>query len=539
MKKILFLLTLFFNLSYAQVEDAWVYFKDKPSSNIYLDTPLLMLSQRSLDRRSNQEIEIDLKDIPVEASYITTISGTTGITVLAKSKWLNALHIQGEKTDIDLLTALISVDSIQFMNSALNKSINRKVVDKFNNEKITEVAELSYGVTENQMTMLKGDFLHDLGFTGTGLQIAILDAGFKGVESFTAFTNLHDGQSVNGEILGGYDYVNRSDSYYVDNGSTHGLSVLSTIGGYIEHQYIGSAPNAEFYLFVTEDVGSETPLEESLWVEAAERADSLGVDIINTSLGYTTFDDSSYNYSYADMDGKTTFISRGAEIACSKGMLLVTSAGNEGNSSWRYISAPADVASVLTVGGVDENEVIASFSSFGPTSDSRVKPEVLSQGKNVYVINAAGNIATSNGTSFSSPLMAGMVACLWEAFPDKTSNEIKNLVVESSDLFNNPTDQRGYGVPDFESIYTLLSVPDNQELDFKLYPNPINDFLNIEVDNIEEYRLKVYNVLGTLMLERSFIGRKQAIDISFLQSGIYILELLSNEKKIATKFLKN
>lgn len=538
--KVIYVIAMLVTFSgFSQVEDAWVYFKDKPSSNTYLNSPLLMLSQRSIDRRANQDIPLDIKDVPVEASYISEISGVNGILIKAKSKWLNALHVRGRQVDIESLLELSSVDSIQFKSSTLNKSVSIKKTNKFQQEKIEAIRELDYGVTENQVTMLQGDFLHDLGYTGSGLQIAVLDAGFKGVESFTAFTNLHDNDTSNGEVLGGYDFVSRNLDFYADTGNTHGLSVLSTIAGYIENQFIGTAPNAQFYLFVTEDAGSETPLEESLWVEAAERADSLGVDVINTSLGYSTFDDWSYNYSYADMDGKTTFISRGAEIACSRGMVLVTSAGNEGNSGWRYISAPADAASVLTVGAVNENEEIASFSSFGPTADNRVKPDVLAQGQNIYVINGSGAVATSNGTSFSSPIMAGMVACLWQAFPNKSSQEIKELIVQSSDLYSTPTLQGGFGISDFESIYNSLSIKKVEDTRVKVYPNPVEDKLHVELINKQfNYSVRIIDLLGSLVFEKKNYIFNYTIDVSFLKKGMYIVEIISDEKLTTLKIIK-
>lgn len=538
MKFLVLTFCLFSCLCFSQEEDAWVYLKDKPSSNIYLNSPLFMLSQHSLDRRTAQGISLDLKDVPVESSYVNTISQSNGITVLAKSKWLNALHVRGTIADINLVAALSIVDSVQFKDNSLNKGVGKKASDKFSIEKALE-AQLNYGQTENQTTMLSGDFLHDLGYLGTGCKIAILDAGFKGVETFTAFDRLHDANLSNGEILGGYDYVNRNSDYYGDTGNTHGLSVLSTIGAYIDHQFIGTAPNAEFYLYVTEDVASETPLEESLWVEAAEAADSIGVDIINTSLGYTTYDDSNYSYSYSDMDGATTFISRGAEIASSRGMLLVTSAGNEGSSSWKYISAPADTPSVLSVGAVDANEIIASFSSFGPTADNRVKPEVLAQGRNVYVINSAGNISLSNGTSFSGPIMAGMSACLWQAFPNKTASEIKDLIVQSADRFHNSDDQYGYGIPDFQSIYESLDVEHHKKQIINIYPNPVTDKLHIILAKNYDYKeVHIFNVLGQLIAVKNISSSENIIDMEGLDSGVYVLELVLGTNSHSVKVLK-
>ena len=542
MKKKFCVVFLMFLVSkiFGQQEHAWIYFKDKPSSTTYLSNPLTMLTQRALDRRTNQSIVLDIKDVPLEASYVSSIANSSGITVKARSKWLNALHVQGTKTNIDLLVNLSMVDSIDYADKTLNKSkVSKKIKknDKFGSIELNN--SLDYGSAENQIDMLHGDYLHDLGFTGTGIQIAVLDAGFKGVETFAAFSNLLDTNNSNGEILGGYDFVNRNTNFYLDTGSTHGLSVLSTMGGYLMNQYIGTAPNAQYYLFVTEDPPNESPLEESLWVEAAERADSLGVDIINTSLGYTTFDNSSYDYSYADMNGKTAFITRGAELAASKGILLVNSAGNSGNDSWHYIGAPADASSVLSVGAVASNEAIASFSSFGPTSDNRVKPEVLAQGQLVYVINSAGNVVTSNGTSFSSPIMAGMSACLWQAFPDKTAQEIKNLIVQSSDIYTNPTDQRGYGVPDFQSIYEVLSVKKHALEAVTIYPTIVENSFKIHFNkNGGPVSGSLINISGVTVLEIDNDSANNKVDISNLPSGIYFVELKNKYKKTVLKLIK-
>ena len=321
-------------------EDAWVYLKNKPNAATFIATPLTMLSQRALDRRTKQDIAIDSKDVPLDATYYLQIKNATGITVLAKSKWMNAIHVQGTQTAINNLKTTFSfVDTIEFANRALNAKgvVLQEVTEVKKRNKFAEISTtFNYGNATNQIEMLKGDFLHQQGFTGTGMHIAVIDAGFPNVNTLAAFKRLRD----NNQILGGYDFVNRSTDFYT--GHNHGAKVLSDIGAYVENEFVGTAPDASFYLFRTEDASKETPLEETLWVEAAERADSLGVDVINTSLGYTTFDNPNYNYSYADMDGKTTFISRGAEIGVSRGMILVNSAGNEGNDPWKYMGAPSD-----------------------------------------------------------------------------------------------------------------------------------------------------------------------------------------------------
>lgn len=520
----------------AQVEDAWVFFKDKPSQTSFMATPSTMLSQRALERRMRYSIALDFKDVPAEAAYISQIKNTTGITVKAKSKWLNALHIQGTQTDINKILNLNFVSKIEFANKSLNASgKNRnpeKVVKKTNKLFATK---FNYGNAANQIEMLKGNVLHDNNFTGQGMQIAIIDAGFPNVDKFAAFKRIRD----NNQILGGYDFVNRSENFYT--GSSHGMSVLSTIAGYLDNQFVGTAPDAKFYLFISEDAARETPLEESLWVEAAEKADSLGVDVINTSLGYTTFDNPKYNYVYADMDGKTTFITRGAEIAFSRGMIVLNSAGNEGNVSWRYISAPADAASVLSIGAVNATGVIANFSSYGPTADNRVKPDVCAQGAGVYIVNVAGNIATSNGTSFSSPVLTGVITCLWQAFPNKTNVEIVQMVKESAHLYANPTAQEGYGIPNFEAVFDLLNAEELEEiLEVVAYPNPAITELKFKFPNqVTAMELVIFDILGKRLSTENITKLNSITDISNLAQGVYFVQLKFDHKIKTIKIIKN
>ncbi len=531
---LLFLFSL--NSASAQVEDAWIFFKDKPSQTAFISSPLTMLSQRALDRRLRYNIVLDAKDIPIENTYYTQIKNTADIAVKAKSKWLNALHIQGTQADISKLLILSFVSKIEFANKSLNlsgKNRRQEKVDKKSNK--LDFSNFNYGNASNQIQMLKGDVLHENNFTGQGMQIAIIDAGFPNVDKFAAFQRLRD----NNQILGGYDFVNRNENFYT--GNYHGMSVLSTIAGYVDNQFIGTAPDAKFYLFISEDYAKETPLEESLWVEAAEKADSLGVDVINTSLGYTTFDNAKYNYVYADMDGKTAFISRGAEIAFSRGMIVVNSAGNEGNVSWRYISAPADAASVLSIGAVNATGAIASFSSYGPTADNRVKPDVCAQGAGVYIINPSGAIATSNGTSFSSPVLTGVVACLWQAFPTKSNAEIIKMVKESAHLYASPSAQEGYGIPNFESVFNLLTVEETEEiLEVVAYPNPAITELKFKFPNqVSEMELIIYNVLGKRLQSETISKLNPTTDISNLAQGLYFVQLKFEDKIKMIKFLIN
>lgn len=498
-------------------EDAWVYFKDKPNSQHFLDNPSEMLSARALERRTNQNIPLDLRDVPLEETYINQIKGATGIVVLAQSKWMNALHIRGTQTDITALKLLSFVDKVVFADKTLNATGKKVSEHKISQtkDKLKTTIDYAYGNSANQIQMLNGQVLHQQNFTGSGKIIAILDAGFPGVNTAEPFQNL----ITNNQILGGYNFVTRNDNFYT--GDSHGTEVLSTIGGYKVNALVGTAPSASFYLFITENDASENPVEESLWVEAAERADYLGVDIITTSLGYFEFDNANYSHTYSDMNGSTNFISRGAEIAFSKGIIVVASAGNEGNTTEPHIGAPGDAVSVITVGSVTASKIKSGFSSIGPSFDNRIKPDVMAQGTAAAVSDTNGTIGTANGTSFSCPIMAGMIACLWQAFPTKTNKEIRQMILQSSDKYTTPDNNYGYGIPNFggtlgvEDYKTALSV-------FSVYPNPAQTTVSFKFsDENPNALVTIYSVLGQKVIEKQITNQDPILSVASLQSGLY------------------
>lgn len=537
MKKIYLLFFLFLvTISYSQ-EDAWVYFNAKSNSQFYFDSPLEMLSQRALDRRTNQKIVLDFKDIPIDKSYINQVKTVEGISVLAKSKWVNAIHVRGTQTAINSLKAFLFVEKVDFANKTLNQfgrtvpKARMKIIDKVSKTKV----DFAYGSSGNQIQMLNGNILHQQNYTGSGKIIAVLDAGFPGVNTSQPFQRLRD----NNQILGGYDFVLRNPNFY--SGDTHGTLVLSTMGGYKENELVGTAPDAFYYLFITEDETTENPLEESLWVEAAEKADSLGVDIINTSLGYfKDHDNPAYDYTYADMTGDATFISKGANVAFSRGMIVVVSAGNEGQGSEPHIGSPADAFSVIAVGAVTPTKTLALFSSIGPSFDARVKPDIMAQGESVVLSDPSGNITTANGTSFSSPIIAGMVACLWQAFPTKTNQEIKQMILQSADRFLAPTTGYGYGIPDFGLALTNgLSVTPYSKNDFLVYPNPTNDSISIFFyEGSASRTIAIYNVLGQKLLEEKILNQSPSISLKSFNSGVYFYKIESGGFSKSGKIIK-
>lgn len=535
MKRILLFTLLIFNLGFSQ-EDAWVYFNDKPDAAYYLANPLQMLTQRALDRRAAQGISLANSDVPISQTYIDQVTASTGITVMAKSKWLNALHVRGTQANIQLLTNLSFVSQIQFANSNLN---SRQSGEKSNelqpvNKQLEVLTNFNYGGSSNQIEMLNGHLLHQQNYTGQGKMVAIMDAGFPGVDTASPFQRLRD----NNLILGGYNFPDRNTSIYTR--SSHGTSVLSCMAGFVDNQLVGAAPDAQYYLFITEDTNSENPVEESYWVEAVEMADSLGVDVINTSLGYFTYDNPNYSYSYSDMNGIKSFAARGADIAFSKGMICVTSAGNSGNSSDPHMATPADAITTLTVGAVDASENYVSFSSIGPSFDNRVKPDVCAKGYLASVSNATGNIVNANGTSFSSPILAGMVTTFWSAVPNMTNAEIMQFVKESADIYANPTIYKGYGVPDFQLALTnALSLNSYQNNPVILYPNPVQNELNIIFTESEKSgELILYNNIGQQVASFVVSETNSTVSLDNLASGLYFYQLKSASKVAQGKLLK-
>ncbi|MEO5775682.1 MAG: S8 family serine peptidase [Flavobacterium sp.] len=535
MKKLYFI--VFFLLSfygYSQ-EDAWVYFNDKPNAAVQLNTPLDFLTQRALDRRTNQGIALTENDVPIHQPYIDGITASVGITVMAKSKWLNCLHVQGSIDDINALALLPYVNHVQFADVSLNSKRPTPRTITPVNKQMDVLTNFNYGNSSNQIQMLNGHLLHQANYTGTGKIIAVLDSGFINVDSTAPFQRLFD----NNLILGGYNYVSQStDVYSLHN---HGTMTLSCMGGYVDGELVGTAPDAQYYLFVTEDVSQESPVEESYWVEAAEEADRLGADVISTSLGYYEFDNPNYGHSYDEFTGDTAFASKGANIAFSKGIVVVASAGNSGGSPepLNHIGVPAEANNVLAVGAVKFDETYATFSSVGPSFDGRIKPDVMAKGQAAVVANTSGTIQAASGTSFSCPIMAGMIASFWGAVPNLTNQQIVDFVKQSADRFANPNNQFGYGIPDFQLALTL-SVNQNSTERFLVYPNPVSDRLFISFpNNFAEAKISFYNALGQNVFEKSITNSGASIPLENLNSGIYFYKIKSNAFVQTGKIIKN
>ncbi|NJX14266.1 S8 family serine peptidase [Tamlana crocina] len=529
---IVFSLLLFQLVAMAQ-EDAWVYLIDKENIAQALANPASILSEKAIDRKNRHGIAIDERDVPVNENYISQIKAAPGIAVLAKSKWMNALHVRGSQSDIENLQDNFSfVESIEFADRNKNASKGEEVKQKRKTE--TVLTAFNYGKALNQIEMINGDQLHLSDYTGTGVTIAVLDGGFPNVNTMAALQRLRDA----GNLKGAYDFVNRDDDVYTNTAGNHGTLVLSTMAAYLEGQYVGTAPDASYYLFTTEDGTSENTVEESYWVEAAERADSLGVDVINSSLGYgKTYDNPNYAYSPSDFNGNTTFVSRGANIAFEKGLLIVNSAGNSGNNG---VGAPADSPGVLSIGAVDANGNYASFSSVGNSFQPSQKPDVVAQGQNSVVINENDAIGPANGTSFSSPILAGGIACLWQALPNKTNVELMQLIRESASQFENPDNFLGYGIPNLEvALSSALEITGlSNETPIKMFPNPATNELFFSFNKNATFYVDVFDVYGKHVLAFILTDSKFKVNIASLTNGVYFVNLQSSNESRTFKLIK-
>ena len=435
-----------------------VKFTDKNDTVYSLEKPAEFLSQKALDRREKFSIKLEENDLPVPPKYVDSLKNL-GFKIQGVSKWLNCAVIICDSTDLEKLKDLSFVDYDYVWRKEQDSTLKPAEVKpqklertKIKRKKQNDLSiQMHYGKGENQAEMLNVQALHNLGFKGEGMTAALLDAGFYKVDKLNSFKPMIQDK----HILGTWDFVDLEESVYEDD--NHGMNVLSCITGNEPDYLIGTAPQTEVYLFRTEIGKSENIIEEFLWAMAAEKADSLGVDLIHSSLGYHKFDDPDKSYKYSEMNGNTAISTRAADIAASKGIFVTVSAGNEGdNVKWPWITAPADADSVLTVGAVDKDLKIVYFSSLGPTFDGRIKPDVCAKGYNAAVQGASNHITNSSGTSFSGPIMAGACICLLQAHPKAPIMTVMNAIKASSSQYDSPDSTYGYGIPDFELAHQLL-----------------------------------------------------------------------------------
>ena len=519
-----------------------VYFSDKDDTPYSIDQPEQYLSDRAISRRLNQNIAITEEDLPVDPAYIQEVLNLGDVDFIYSLKWFNAILVETEDPSvIDQISELNPVVGTQLSTYIGNDLDLESTVSKITDDRKNEE---EYGPSFNQIDMINGLPLHEAGYKGQGIWVAVFDGGFRFTDSALALQDFMNG----GRLIGTKDFVEGDNDVF--HRSNHGTYVLSTMTGNIPGSLIGTAPEASYLLCITEDVQIERRIEESNWAAAAEYADSVGVDIINTSLGYTLFDNEEENHSYEELDGNSTLITRASNIAASKGILTVNSAGNSGNSAWYYIGAPADGDNVLAVGAVDSGENAVGFSSRGPRVDGAIKPNVMARGFQSIGTDLDQGITGINGTSFSAPIISGMAASLWQAVPSATSGEVFDAIEQSAHLYNMPNDSMGYGIPDFALALSILQplsddvIIGNDINTISAYPNPTDNgqalTLSLPEDFSESILVEIFDITGKLAYSERLISQaKRATlpSILNLHAGLYILNVRDEIGRTATSKL--
>ena len=421
---------------------------DKKGTPYSLKRPGDFLSQKSIDRRTRQGLALDSTDLPQTPAYLKQIESINGVLLVSKSKWNNTVlvlvHDKSRIKPIESLPFVMSTQKVFESPDSITPPVRYRVNDDLDARKTPED---EYGVATSNINLVNGKKLHDMGYKGRGMTIAVLDGGFMNVDRIPAMKNIN--------ILGFKDFVAfKASDFFQEH--DHGTRVLSTMAINQPGIFIGTAPEADYWLLRAEDTSTESLAEEDYWAAAAEFADSIGADIISSSLGYQDFDDSEMDHAYQELDGSHALISRTASRLASKGIIHVNSAGNEGMGTWKKINFPADAHNILAVGAVNEKRKNTAFSSVGPSDDGRVKPDIMALGSGTAVINGRGNISNDMGTSFAAPIISGMVACLWQTFPHKTAMDVMDAIRKSGDNNATPNNIYGYGIPDFYKAYLFL-----------------------------------------------------------------------------------
>ncbi|NDV46145.1 hypothetical protein D0T49_03700 [Paludibacter sp. 221] len=513
-----------------------VHFTDKNNTPFSLSNPSEFLSARALERRMYFQISLDETDLPVNPEYLKQIK-EQGFQIHNTSKWLNGATITCNDS-----ARITQIEQLPFIQAT--KYTGKIIEDKSQTISILSKSSLSdseegnnYGYASTQIEQVNGTYLHKLGYKGKNIHIGVIDAGFSNVDIISAF-NL---TRLQNRLLGTRDFVNPQSNIYKEN--AHGANVFSIIAGNIEGEYIGTAPEASYWLVRTENDKSEYPMEMDFWVSAVEYLDSLGIDVINSSLGYTTFDNPALNLTHDDLNGKTVRMSRAAEIASKKGIVVVNSAGNDGNKAWKKIGAPADANGIITVGAVTSEGVASTFSSFGPTSDGRIKPEVSAMGTTTAYVNSKG-VTTGNGTSYSAPVFTGIMACFLQLAKENLSYislpDLSEIVFKSADQYDTPTDQLGYGIPNFEKAVSILAENFGETPTYSdniyVYTDNLSKTLRIKFDDhsFTNAQMILHSLEGRIILNKTLYNPEEIISTGNLPVGIYAVHIILSNGKTRT-----
>lgn len=528
-----------FHCLLAQGNRYMIFFSDKNNSEYSIDNPSDFLSEKAISRRVKNNISVDESDLPVINRYVLEVEAL-GVSTYFKTKWMNGLLVEMVPDLVPMVESLVFVNDVVLVAEGYQLLDQELIRNPSLPPIINSPESEDRSFLQNEMVGIP--FMHEQNIKGEGIIIGLFDAGFPNLSRIDAFNHLFEDD----QLIMTKDFT--SNQIYVETLNEHGLQVLSVLAA-DRIDFTGIAPDADYLLFITEDtqLGTETPVEEYNWLFAAETADSAGVDIISSSLGYTTFDAPFQDYTYEDMDGESTVISRAAALAFDKGILVVSSAGNSGNSSWRYISAPADQPKVISVGAVDINRNRASFSSFGPNSNDEIKPDVMAFGSSTATIDMNGNIVAANGTSLAAPIVSGLGIGLLQAMPSSTHLEIANAIRASGDNALNINNSYGYGVPNFKAALAILNQPEAVVEDNVLvYPNPITDnTVYVKFDDAN-YGLKnmvqLISINGGRLIEMEVtpneISNQIELDMTQYPAGLYLLELVNSNGKFRRKLIK-
>ena len=545
-----------FGLFAQGIEKHVIFLKDKNNNPFSLSNPSAFLTQRSLNRRTREGIALDMKDLPVTPSYVAQISAT-GATVYFSLKWFNAVVVA--TSDASILSAIAALPFVDHIDQVSKKNpvhtagnpgtmqwngIPPYTISMMPNPLAASSSSVfDYGQGYNQAHMIAVDGLHNLGYSGEGMVIAQLDAGWYHVDQIAAFDSLW----LHNQILGTRDFEVPGNNVFGDFMNSHGTSVLSTMGANLPGQLVGTAPHASYWLLRTEDADIEVLAEEYNWAGGAEFADSVGADVLNSSLGYTTFDNPVYNHSWSDLDGNTAPGSRAAGLAASRGIMVVNAAGNEGSGSWKYIGVPADNDSVLTIGAVDAQGFYAPFSSTGPTADGRIKPDVVAEGSGTAVVGQSGGVGNGYGTSFASPIMAGAMACLWQSAPTYTPEQLRNAVRNTASRAALPDTLLGYGIPNLLNAHMVLAaVPDlvRPPNSYALSPVPftsapvLKNLSNSTETVVVEIVMVTGQVIQTSTLHMSPASSVCLDTFNNLASGVYFVRITDHSGQQVLRGIK-
>lgn len=554
----LFLLLTFAALSSDAQSRYVVKFTDKKNSPYKISQPSAYLSTKSIQRRFRQNITIDSTDLPVNPFYIDSLTKITGVRLINSSKWLNQVLIE-----VDDNNALDIINQYPFVKNSGKVTYTSRKRDEINTRPLPKRANIKnsvletagiasdtidYGNNSAQVRIHEGEYLHKLGYRGQGMIIAMLDGGYNQYKTNPAFDSLR----MNNHVVDEYDFVLNEVSVNEDN--AHGAICLSLMAANRPGVMVGTAPGADYILYRTEDVATEKPVEEQYWVAGLERADSLGVDVLSSSLGYVDFDDAQYNHTYAQRNGNTAMITIAADMAAKKGIIVMNAAGNSGNAGndTKYIMCPADGDSVVAVGAVNSSGLIGSFSSWGPNGAGKTKPNIVSVGAGAVYATTSGNTATTNGTSLATPNIAGLIACLWQAFPDFTNMEIIDAVQKSADRYNNPDDRYGHGIPNFRIAYGSLMALREKKLTDKLkdswitvYPVPFNRKFNVllKAPATGSSLLRLIDISGRVVYTKGLsvlTDNYYTLEIypPHLAAGVYYLYYSDGKNKEIVKIIK-